>query len=301
MSTENDHIEERELAAMTGDLDQLHHDQARPAMRTAVDEWLDSIGPSAAGRPARHRATSRRTFLLGAVGLGAGSLALAACGGSSRSSSPPSTASHRAAPTNPTSSAGPSSSAGPATTDPTYGRGDLAVAAMAVSLENLGVFAYRSGLAAAKAGKLGRVPPAVATFAETAMAQHMDHAQAWNAALRSAGKPAVTATDPKLTPVVKAEFAKVTDVTGLAELALLIENIAAETYQAAVSELKEGTSIGLAASIQPVEMQHAAILYYVLGRYPGIQGTKADSYASGSPLAFDPTALARPASDYQAA
>ncbi len=38
-------------------------------------------------------------------------------------------------------------------------------------------------------------------------------------------------------------------------------------------------------------MTHAAILYFVLGEYPGVQS------ASGSPVAFSPTALARPSSD----
>ena len=41
------------------------------------------------------------------------------------------------------------------------------MAAVAASLENLAVFAYTSGLSAATAGKLGTVPPAVATFATT--------------------------------------------------------------------------------------------------------------------------------------
>jgi hypothetical protein len=33
-------------------------------------------------------------------------------------------------------------------------------------------------------------------------------------------------------------------------------------------------------------MQHAAILYFVLGQYPGVQT------ASGAPLAFNPTSTA---------
>jgi hypothetical protein len=169
---------------------------------------------------------------------------------------------------------------------------------MAASLENLGVFAYNAGLQAASAGKLGTVPPAIATFAQTAMAQHKAHAQAWNSALTAAGKPAVTTTDPALTPTVQAKFAQVTDVTGLAELALLIENIAAQTYQNGIAVLSSSQAVAIAATIQPVEMQHSAILYYALGRYPGIQGTASNSYATGTPLAFNPVSLARPPSDY---
>jgi hypothetical protein len=179
--------------------------------------------------------------------------------------------------------------------------GDLAVAATAASLENLGVYAYNAGIAAATAGKLGTVPPAVVTFAQTAMAQHKDHAQAWNAALTAAGKPAVTANDPALTPTVQSLFAKVSTPADLAGLALLVENIAAQTYQNAIPALQASSSVAVAATIHPVEMQHAAILYYVLGQYPGIQGTQSNMYAKGDPLAFNPVALARPASDYSAA
>ena len=49
----------------------------------------------------------------------------------------------------------------------------------------------------------------------------------------------------------------------------MLETIAAETYQAETSMLKSKAAIGLSASIEPVEMQHIAILYYVMGMYPG--------------------------------
>jgi hypothetical protein len=274
---DHDHISDAELSAMTTQLDQMHRDQTLPAMQAAVSEWAESLKEATSGPNARR--ANRRTFLLGAAGLGAGGVLLAACGSSSHKSTSPTTAA-------------PGTSQGAALT------GDLAVAAMAASLENLGVFAYNAGLQAAGAGKLGTVPPAVATFAQTAMAQHKDHAKAWNSVLTAAGKPAVTATDPALTPTVQQKFGQVKDVTGLAELALLIENVAAQTYQNGIAVLSSSQAISVAATIQPVEMQHAAILYYALGRYPGIQGDSSGSYASGSPLAFNPTTLARPPSDY---
>ena len=94
----------------------------------------------------------------------------------------------------------------------------------------------------------------------------------------------MTETDPALTPTVNQMFSQVTDVAGLAELALTIENIAAQTYQAGISELSSSKAVAAAASIHPVEMQHAAILSFVLGKYP-------------VPNAFNPTAMARPTSD----
>ena len=275
----NDHLSEVELSAMTGELDQLHHDQTLPGMQAAIAEWTESVRQADSDQPRR---PSRRTFLVGAAGLTASGLLLAACGSSSKATAP--------------TTLPPSGSAGGGQSGLS---GDLAVAAMAASLENLGVFAYNAGLQAAGQGKLGPVPPAVATFAQTAMAQHKDHAKAWNSVLTAAGKPAVTATDPALTPTVQQKFAQVKDVAGLAELALLIENVAAQTYQNGIAVLSSSQAVAVAATIQPVEMQHAAILYYVLGRYPGIQGDQSNSYGMGSPLAFNPTTLARPPADYQ--
>ncbi len=63
-------------------------------------------------------------------------------------------------------------------------------------------------------------------------------------------------------------FAEVTDVVGLARLALLLEQTAADTYFAVIPSLANAQALELAATIQPIDMQHAAILRYVLGEYP---------------------------------
>jgi Ferritin-like domain len=247
-------ISEHELSVMTEDLEQIHQDIGVPAMDRAIEEWTE-----------RSR-TSRRGFLIGAGALAGGAVLAACSSGSSGSTT--------------TTAGSPSGSA-------TAGKltGDLAVAALAASLENLAVAAYGDVLAAATAGKLGTVPPAVATFATTVKAQHAQHAQAWNSAIIAAGHKAITAPDPVLVPVVTKDFATVTDVPGAAKLALMLEDIAAATYQSAISAVKATSSIKVAASIQPVEMQHAAILNFVLGQYP-------------VPNAFSPLADARPLTDY---
>lgn len=243
-------ISERELTVMTADLDQMHHDIGMPAMREALDEWVEKTR------------SSRRSFLVGAGAL-AGGAVLAAC------SSKPSSSS--------------STTAKPATTAKLTG--DLAVAALAASLENLAVAAYGDAISAATAGKLGSVPAPIVTFAKTAKSQHYDHGLAWNAAIKAAGHKPITETDPVVTPQITAAFAKVTDVTGVAQLALNLENVAAQTYQSAVPAVTATSAIKVAASIQPVELQHAAILNFVLGQYP-------------VPNAFNPTSLARPVTDY---
>jgi len=259
---------EAELRRMTAELDEIHNDLSLPALREAVatmrEELLDEHG--AGGR----RRTNRRTFLLGTGAVAVGGVVLAACSSSSSSSSTK-------------SSAAPSSSA----KYPANLTGDLKVAALAASLENLAVYAYTAGINAAQAGKLGTVPPAVVTFATTARSQHQQHGAAWNSLLTGAGKPSVTENDPALVSTVNSDFAKVKDVAGLANLALTLENVAAQTYQAAVGLLSSTKAIGVAATIQPVEMQHAAILNFVLGNYP-------------VPNAFNPTSEARPTSDLNA-
>ena len=258
-------ISEAELASLTTDLDGMHREVGMPAMNEAIDGWAEDIGTTAP----RH--TNRRTFLVRAGGVIAGGAALLAVG------APEFTGVASAL----TASGPPNSQGGI-----TGLSGDLAVAALAASLENLAVYAYTAGIAAATAGKLGTVPPAVVTFATTAKGQHMDHAAAWNAILTASGKHAVTVTEPSLTPVVNTLFGKVTNVTGLAQLALQLENAAAQTYQVQSTKLKSKKAIATSSSIQPVEMQHAAILYFVLGEYPGVQGS------TGKPVAFNPTTMA---------
>jgi hypothetical protein len=256
---------EEELTRLTRDLHDIHHDVGRPALAASTTEWRAQVA-SATGR-----VTSRRRFLFGAGSLAAGTVAGALL------STVPGLA-------DPVFAASPD----PSNRDGGLGglRGDLAIAGLAASLENLAVFAYGAALKAAAAGTYGTVPPAVATFATTVRSQHREHAAAWNAILTQAGKHPVTATEPTLTPLVQQKFARVTTVPELATLALLLENIAAQTYQEAVTKVKSRGGIATAASIQPVEMQHAAILYFVLGQYPGIQTS------SGQPLAFNPTSLA---------
>ncbi|MFZ0664775.1 MAG: ferritin-like domain-containing protein [Acidimicrobiales bacterium] len=263
-------ISEAEILRNTAELQDLHNDQSMPALRSSVEDWIE-INHERARVGEAHTpqsgTVSRRNLLIGGGAAAIGGVLLAAC--SSSSSSTTTTAPVKT---------------GTVGTGISSLTGDLKVAALAASLENLGIFAYKSGIAAATAGKLGSVPPAIVTFATTAMSQHEQHASAWNGALVAAGKGKVTETDPALTPTVKQMFAQVTDVGGLAKLALEIETIAAQTYQGAIGALSSKSAIETAATIHPVEMQHAAILNLVLGNYP-------------VPNAFNPTSMARSTSD----
>ncbi len=155
----------------------------------------------------------------------------------------------------------------PSLTDTTEGGGggggDLEVAKTAASLEVLAVNTYGAALEAPL-----DYPPAVAEFATTAKAHHEAHRDAWNQVLTGAGEAEVTEPPAQLEATVNEQFAQVTDVAGVAALALMLEQTAADTYFAVIPQLTNEDAIKLAASIQPIDMQHAAILHYVMGDYP---------------------------------
>jgi hypothetical protein len=226
--------------------------------------------------------TNRRAVLLGALGA-AGGLALSACTGGSNQEPIPTTTT-------------PGSIPNGTPTAPER------VAALGASLENLAVYAYDQGLKATQQAKgtgLAPAPPSLALLAQTARDHHAQHAARWNQILTSAKLPEVTNTDPAVGPTVNAMLAGLSDPLKLAELALYVENTLAQTYQALIGTVVPNPATQTAAMIQPVEMQHAATLYLVLGRYPGLQGESSNNYSSGEPLAVSPVSLARPLSDYQ--
>lgn len=223
-------ITERELRAMTRELDDLH-ESTFPLVRNTIAE-LATNAFQVVRRP-----STRRTFFLGTAGvltLGAA----AACGTDA-----------------------------PAAPAATY-TGDLKVVALAAALENLAVTAYNGALKAAGAGKLGFVPPAVAEFVTTAVKQHADHSEAWNAVLAMAGKPRITGAPLSITDDQVAKLNAATSVPAVAQVALDLENAAAQTYTFATANVSDAGGIMTAATIQPVEAMHAAILSFVLGQYP---------------------------------
>lgn len=240
-------VTEAELNGLTRDLDEAHRETI-PTMYAKAGEYAEQL--------AEQRGTSpflaRRRFLLGAAGAAGVALAVAACG----------------------TSGGPSTSAGSAASTGTKAKsagtytGDFKVVALATALENQAIAAYTAALTAAQAGKLGAVPPAVATFAKTAMSQHADHAKAWNAVLTSAGKPMITGIPLSGQPAVMQALGSVTNVADVAKLALQLENQAAQTYLFAEFNVASSGGIATAASIAPVEAMHAAVLNFVLGTYP---------------------------------
>jgi Ferritin-like domain len=236
-------ISERELSELTRGLDDLH-ESTFPQVRKALDELTVNLGQVV------HNPSTRRGFFLGAAGAVALGAAAACSSGSSGTPKP--------------SSSAPK----PPPPPPETYTGDLKVVALATALENLAVSAYSGALQKAGAGQLGTVPPAVATFIQTAMKQHSDHAQAWNAVLSKAGKPTINDAPLSITQDQVNMLNAATSVPDVAKLALNLENLAAQTYTFATANVSDAGGIVTAATIQPVETMHAAILNFILGQYP---------------------------------
>ncbi|MBA2281379.1 MAG: ferritin-like domain-containing protein [Acidimicrobiia bacterium] len=209
-------------------------------------------------------APNRRRFLLGGGVLAAGAL-LAACGDDDTAGGTTTTAGGAAGSTSTTA---PAEEPTTTTAGGTELTGDLAVAALAASLEVLAVSTYGAALDAAGSGALGEVPPAVAEFVTVAMAQHQEHLDAWNEVLTGAGEEEVTEPPADLAETVNGMFAEVTDVAGAANLALTLEGIASATYLGALPVLEDPAAIELAGSILCIDRQHEAVLLFALGQYP---------------------------------
>ncbi len=202
--------------------------------------------------PLDRASLSRRRFMAGGA-TAALAVGVAACSSSKKSSS---------------SAGGAVSTDTTAPSTTAAANGDAKIAMTAASLEVLAVGTYKSALDAATAGKLGTVPPAVATFVQTAMTQHQKALDQWNSVLTSAGGEAVTQPPPSLKATVDQQFAQVTDATGAAKLALTLERIAADTYLLVGPSITDKKAITLAGALQCVDQEHAAILNFVLGMYP---------------------------------
>lgn len=244
-------ISEAELRAMTADMVEMHH-ATFPQMRARLAELGHSLRGRQKDRDLQQSlGDSRRRFLLGSGGLVASGVLLAACGDDDDEA--------QEAPA-------PAAGAGGAA-----GGDDASMELMKLnaSLENLAVFAYGAALEAAEKGKFGKtVPDAVAGFAQHAKMQHQEHADAFNAAVTAMGGTAFTEPTPALVGAVKEMFAAVDSVPELALLALKLENTAAATYVSQMDQLTNAQTLDAVSTIAPVERQHAAILYYVLGEYP---------------------------------
>ncbi len=131
------------------------------------------------------------------------------------------------------------------------------IAAFAESVELAAVEAYK---AAAGSGKL---QPAVVEIGTMFAGHHSEHAAAFAGASggKATGKP-----NPKLLDAVGGQLKDAKDQAAILAIAYDLENAAAATYLFGLGALKSEAALKLAASILPVESQHAVVLGSALGK-----------------------------------
>jgi hypothetical protein len=190
---------------------------------------------------------------------------------------------------------------------------DIQVLQTAASIENLAVATYRTALTLPYIG--GATANGVVTkFATVTMGQHVQHADAFNSAIKSLGGKAQTKPDPACVPVVNKAVEGLTGVTaaagtlGVVGLALELENIAAETYIKDTTLVNSTSNKALFASIMGIEAQHVAVLLAVqallkanapqlisLSEPATVEALPAVAGSVGFPNAFYKTSSAAPA------
>ena len=191
-------------------------------------------------------AMNRRQFLA-AAGAAGGAGLLAACGGSSPARPPDDT---------------------PVVTSPANLEGDLSIAALLASMENLLVSVYQEGITNTKE-KFGAIPPTIMAMITAAQRQHREHAAAWNGILTGAGKPGIAGVNLSVkADSVNVPLGRAKDYGALLSICQELGNLNATTYQAAMGALQNVAALKVASSIHPVEHQHLAVLNFLLGRNP---------------------------------
>lgn len=145
---------------------------------------------------------------------------------------------------------------------------DVQLLQTAASIENLAVATYKTALTLKYIG--GSSANAVVTkFCQVTMSQHMQHAAAFNAALRALNAKTQNKPDPAFVPVVNKAVKSLTGVSAakgtvaVVGLAIELENIAAETYVKDTVLSNSKSHRALFASIMGVEAQHVAVLLAV--------------------------------------
>jgi Ferritin-like domain len=191
---------------------------------------------------------------------------------------------------------------------------DIQMLQTSAAIENLAVSTYKTALTLPYIGG-SSANDVVKAFAQTTMAQHAQHGQAFNSAAQTLGGKAQTSPDPKYVPIVNSavtSIAKDSPSAGalaVVELAMTLENVAAETYVNNCSMYSDANAKKITASIMGVEAQHVATLMAVktllaagaaqlIALSPTVvDGLPAAAGSIGFPNSFYPTSSASPASE----
>jgi hypothetical protein len=184
---------------------------------------------------------------------------------------------------------------------------DVQMLQTAASIENLAVATYQTALTLDFIGGAS-ANAVVKAFAMKTKDQHAQHAEAFNAATTRLGGKAQDQPDPVLLGVVDNAKPSLTGPAQVVDLALELEDGAAQTYVANTGTYSNKNARSVAASIMGVEAQHVAVLLAVKALVAGgaadlialpPDATKLPAAAGsvGFPNAFYPTTDARPANE----
>ncbi len=137
---------------------------------------------------------------------------------------------------------------------------DIKILQTAASLENLAVATYQAalGLPFIKNGN-----QVVVKFAQTTMTQHAEHGRAFNAQATALGGKAQTNPNPVYLQTVEQAKPTLKSPLDVVKLAATLEEVASDTYLVNTTQLDDGKSKEVMASVMGVEVQHLATLLAV--------------------------------------
>jgi hypothetical protein len=142
-------------------------------------------------------------------------------------------------------------------------RADVTITRTLSSVEEVAVVVYATGVGS---GLL--TTPAVADLAELFQAHHREHAGLFRNTTDDLGGTPFTDPNPAVIGQLQPALDNLRDETGVVRLALDVETILAETYQATVGTFAD-TSFNVAAmSVGGAEARHAAAWAQVVGESP---------------------------------
>jgi hypothetical protein len=184
---------------------------------------------------------------------------------------------------------------------------DVQMLQTAASIENLAVATYDTALTLDFIGGAS-ANAVVKAFAMKTKEQHQQHAAAFNAAATRLGGKAQDQPDPVLLGVVNNAKPSLTGPAQVVDLAIELEDGAAQTYVANTGTYSNKNARSVAASIMGVEAQHVAILNAVkalvgagaadlIALPPDAGALPAAAGSVGFPNAFSSTTDARPANE----
>jgi hypothetical protein len=194
--------------------------------------------------------------------------------------------------------------AGPAFADKAM---DVQMLQTAASIENLAIATYDVALTLDFIGGAS-ANPVVKAFVQKTKEQHQQHVAAFNAAATRLGGKAQDQPDPVLLGVVNNAKPGLTGPAQVVDLAISLEDGAAQTYVANTGAYANKNARTVAASIMGVEAQHVAVLNAVkaliaggaadlIALPPDAAKLPAAAGSVGFPNAFYPTTDARPATE----